>query len=199
SSLVGPKNVLYLPNQDHDAEDFARLIPALDAMHRLTATGQHAPTLESTLANRPGRNLRLCIRTTPAPIAVAIWSADSEDPDFRDETFTPAPVGRDGDAFVAEIEPPSGGFRAFFAEALLDGPNGPYLLATNVRVIARDGAPPARTRHSAPSHAPRHRSGATATRWARRSNRRAGASVRFSPGPSSTARPDPTCCRPTFA
>ncbi|MFS8606489.1 MAG: PhoPQ-activated pathogenicity-related family protein [Gammaproteobacteria bacterium] len=143
SSLVGPKNVLYLPNQDHDAEDFARLIPALDAMHRLTATGQHAPTLESTLANRPGRNLRLCIRTTPAPIAVAIWSADSEDPDFRDETFTPAPVGRDGDAFVAEIEPPSGGFRAFFAEALLDGPNGPYLLSTTVRVIGRDGAPPA--------------------------------------------------------
>lgn len=142
SSLAGSKNVLYLPNQDHDAEDFVRLIPALDAMHRLTATGQPLPTLESTLTNRPGRDLRLCIRASPAPIAVAIWSADSEDTDFRDERFTPAPAEREGDTFVAEIEPPTAGFRAFFAEALLDGPNGPYLLSTNVRVIGRDGSPP---------------------------------------------------------
>jgi len=140
--LVGPKNVLYLPNEGHDAEDFARLIPALDAVHRLSAADERLPTVESALETRVGRKLRLCVRANHDPVAVTVWSADSEDTDFRDATFVPSSSVADGGAHIGEIEPPSAGYRAIFAEALFDGPNGRYLLSTNVRIIDSDGHSP---------------------------------------------------------
>lgn len=140
--LVGPKSALYLPNEGHGAEDFARLIPALDAVHRLSAEGRAPPSLEWALERGAGGELRLCVRSDPAPIAVTVWSADSEETDFRDEQFVPAAAAAHGGVFVGHVDPPSEGVTAVFAEALLDGPNGRYLLSTNVSLIDETGEPP---------------------------------------------------------
>lgn len=139
--LPAPKHVLYLPNQGHDANDFARLIPAIAAAHRHGASGTPLPELEWQLSRGHGA-ARLCVRAEPEPIAVTLWSAVSEDTDFRDERFAPREAERDGDRFVASIEPPAEGFTAVFAEALFDAETGPYMLSTNVQLLDSSGEPP---------------------------------------------------------
>lgn len=139
--LPAPKHVLYLPNQGHDANDFARLIPAIAAVHRHAASGMPLPELEWELSRDSGAG-RLCVRAEPEPIAVTLWSAVSEDTDFRDERFAPREAERDGDRFVATIEPVPGHFTALFAEALFDGETGPYMLSTNVQLVGPSGEPP---------------------------------------------------------
>lgn len=140
--LAEPKHVLYLPNEDHGVDDFARLIPALDAIHRATAAEERLPALQSALERRVGGTLRYCVRADSGPIAVTIWSADSEDTDFRDATFLPTAADSERGSFVYETELPSSGFRAIFAEALFEGPNGRYMLSTNMRLIDSSGEPP---------------------------------------------------------
>jgi len=138
--LPAPKHVLYLPNQGHDAKDFARLIPAIAAAHRHGASGVPLPELEWELSRSNG-DARLCVRAEPSPIAVTLWSAVSEDTDFRDERFAPREAAREGDRFVATVEPPAEGFTAVFAEALFDAETGPYMLSTNVQLLGPSGAP----------------------------------------------------------
>jgi len=139
--LPGPKHVLYLPNQGHDANDFTRLIPAIAAVHRHAATGTPLPELAWEL-ERTSDAARLCVQAEPEPIAVTLWSAVSEDTDFRDERFAPREALRDGVRFVATVEPPADGFIAVFAEALFDAETGPYMLSTNVQLLGPSGEPP---------------------------------------------------------
>ena len=136
--LPAPKHVLYLPNQGHDAEDFARLIPALAATHRLDAGGVPLPKLEWQL-DRRGGTPTLCVHAEPAPLAVTLWSAVSEDTDFRDERFAPREAAPEADAFVAAVELPAEGFAAVFAEALFEAESGPYMLSTNMQLLDASG------------------------------------------------------------
>lgn len=141
--LAEPKQVLYLPNQGHGVDDFARLIPALDAIHRASAAEERLPRLESALENHSTGSLRICVRANSAPLAVTVWSADSEDTDFRDATFFPAAAQSRRGVFVHESPLPRSGYRAIFAEALFEGSNGGrYLLSTNLRLIDSAGEPP---------------------------------------------------------
>jgi len=139
--LQGPKQVLYLPNQGHDAEDFARLIPAIAAAHRHGEAGTPLPEIEWELERGRG-GATLCVRAQPAPVAVTLWAAVSADTDFRNERFAPRQAQRNGDAFVATLEPPAEGYAAMFAEALFDGESGPYMLSTNVHLLDAAGEPP---------------------------------------------------------
>lgn len=138
--LPDPKHVLYLPNQGHDAADFARLIPAIVAAHDGGTNGSALPALEWELARR-GDAIELCLSAEPQPVAVTVWSAVSEDTDFRDERFAPREAESASDAFVATLDAPPSGYTAVFAEALYDGDAGPYLLSTNVQVLDPAGAP----------------------------------------------------------
>lgn len=140
-SMPEPKHVLYLPNDGHRADDFGRLVPALAALHRLGADGVELPDLQWQFEQR-GDGLRLCVRAAPPPASVVLWTADSEDTDFRDAVFAPANVDAGEDGFVADVEPPSTGFRAVFAEALLGDPDHRYLLSTNLRIMDSAGRPP---------------------------------------------------------
>lgn len=140
--LLGPKQVLYLPNQGHGADDFARLIPAIAAAHRHGEAGTPLPEIEWELERGNG-SATLCVRAEPAPRAVTLWTAVSADTDFRDERFAPRQAQPNGDAFVATIEPPAEGYAAMFAEALFDdGETAPYMLSTNVQLLDAAGKPP---------------------------------------------------------
>jgi PhoPQ-activated pathogenicity-related protein len=139
--LPGPKQVLYLPNDEHDVEDFARLIPALNAVHRAAAGGEPLPDLAWELESRDG-TLALCVRAAPPPAAVRAWIAESADADFRDAEFTAAPVAAHDGVHVFELAWPESGYRAVFAEALFAAQWGGYSLSTNVRIADSSGRPP---------------------------------------------------------
>jgi PhoPQ-activated pathogenicity-related protein len=134
--LPAPKYALYLPNQSHSSDDFARLIPALDAIHR---DGAALPDLEWEF-ERQDDGLRLCIRSEPAPVTVSAWTAESADRDFRDETFVSESVVPADGLFIIDVAPPPAGYSAVFAEAVFAGEDGvPFPLSTNVRVIDSAG------------------------------------------------------------
>ena len=141
--LEEPKHVLYLPNDEHSIEDFARLIPALAAVHRAGAGDAALPDVAWEFEERAA--LRLCVRAAPAPAAVHAWVADSADGDFRDSQFLARAMTPSADGFILDLDPPAAGFSAAFAEVVFGAGEARYSLSTNVRVVGAAG----RARHEA--------------------------------------------------
>jgi PhoPQ-activated pathogenicity-related protein len=138
NDLPAPKYALYLPNEGHSIEDYARLIPTLKAIHERGAT---LPQLEWEFEN-DGAGLRLCVSGSPNPVDVVLWTAESADTDFRDSIFVPETVAPASTVFVGDAAAPSTGFKAVFAEVFFGATNDErFSVSTNVRVIASDGRP----------------------------------------------------------
>jgi PhoPQ-activated pathogenicity-related protein len=138
NGLPDPKYILYLPNEGHDAEDFGRLIPALSAIHkRGVAMPELVWEFESAAAG-----LRLCVRGSPVPADVMLWTAEAPNTDFRDSTFVSEPVAPRSGVFIADTPAPSAGFRAVFAEVSFGSePDERFSLSTNVRIMDSAGQP----------------------------------------------------------
>lgn len=141
-ALPEPKYALYLPNERHGVEDYARVIATLGALHRHAAQGVPLPKLDWEFEPRDGA-LRLCVRGSPAPAAVAAWTAESADAGFVEARFIREPTALEGGVHVFDLEWPAGGYRAVFGEALFDGGDGSvFTLSTNVRLADARGVPP---------------------------------------------------------
>lgn len=141
NELPGPKYALYLPNEGHSIEDFERLIPAIDAVHRSADGEAGLPALTWQFQDRDD-GLRICLRADPAPAFVTAWIARSEDTDFRDAEFIAEPVpARDG-LYLYHLSLPDTGFSAAFLEGVFVHGGGQFSLSSNVRIVdAAGGAP----------------------------------------------------------
>ena len=78
--LTGPKYVLYLPNDRHSIEDYGRVIPSLNALHKNAAEGTPLPQLAWEYESGDAM-LALCVRSDVRPYEVRSWTADSDDRD----------------------------------------------------------------------------------------------------------------------
>jgi hypothetical protein len=66
-----------------------------------------------------------------------LWTADSEDRDFRNDTWTSSELAIKGGSSKASavVETPAKGYRAYLAEVVLTAPDGhEYKLSTEARV-----------------------------------------------------------------
>lgn len=140
NGLPDPKHVLYLPNEGHDAEDFERLVPALAALHRNSAAGRPLPELRWQFAQAE-RGLRLCLSADSLPEEVTLWTAESDDTDFRDNEFVPEDMSPREGVLSLDVPAPAFGYKAVFAEAVLDDGEGPFAQSTNLRVMDDEGRP----------------------------------------------------------
>jgi PhoPQ-activated pathogenicity-related protein len=138
--LRGPKYVLYMPNDGHSIKDLGRLVPTLDAVHRNGAEGRPLPELAWRFDERSS-SLRLCVDAAPAPAEIVLWTAESEDRDFRNERFIPREIDT-STVHAVTVPSPSSGFKAVFAEARFGDEDDGYTLSTNVRVIDSSGGTP---------------------------------------------------------
>jgi PhoPQ-activated pathogenicity-related protein len=78
--------------------------------------------------------MRLVVHSTPAPKAVRLWVAHSEDKDFRPDRWEATPVAADSEgAYVAHVKKPTSGHVAFFAEATHEYGPVEYGLSTQIR------------------------------------------------------------------
>jgi len=132
--LIGEKHVLYVPNAGHSLEggkEAALTTLAVFAQH--TATQTPMPDL-SWKHDDDGVQMRLVVRSTQEPSVVRLWSAHSEDRDFRPDRWEATPVSVDdhGD-YVARVERPTSGHVAFFAEATYEFGSLNYGLSTQIR------------------------------------------------------------------
>jgi PhoPQ-activated pathogenicity-related protein len=132
--LTGEKHVLYVPNAGHGLDggkENALATLAVFAQH--IAMQKALPDVAWTHDDDNGR-MRLVVRSTPAPTAVRLWVAHSDDKDFRPEHWEarPIPAGAEG-AYVAHVEKPTKGHVAFFAETTHKFGPVEYGLSTQIR------------------------------------------------------------------
>ncbi len=133
--LVGPKNVIYVPNGGHGLGAGRG-----DAMTTLAVFTQHVASKKpmpelSWKHEDEGKKFRLTVESKESPKTVQLWVAKSDTLDFRPSKWeaTTLEVGDDGKA-VALVDRPENGHVAFYAEATY--PFGPleYGLSTQIRV-----------------------------------------------------------------
>jgi PhoPQ-activated pathogenicity-related protein len=139
--LPDPKYVLYLPNDVHSIKDYGRLIPALNALHRYSADGTPMPDLEWEYETVDDA-LRLCVRSDPSPVSVAIWLASSPEAGFREAQFVPQLVQAHDGIYVFDLVWPVEGYRAIFGEAFFVQGDNRYVLSTNLRITDKSGHAP---------------------------------------------------------
>ncbi|MCA9163844.1 MAG: hypothetical protein KDA62_12730 [Planctomycetales bacterium] len=133
--LKGPKYLLYVPNNGHGLNDYARIAGSLNALHQHTARGKRLPQMKWDFQEEAGK-LQLQVNSDIAPDQVRAWMAKSPTRDFRKATWYSLDCRRDGETFTHQLETPTDGYAALFGEAVFsrDEPLA-YFLSTNVRII----------------------------------------------------------------
>ncbi len=139
--LPPPKYILYVPNQGHGLDDLGRVIATLAAVHRSSADGAALPQMHWEFQIHD-HALRLCMRASPLPSDVVAWHARSPNAGFVEATFEPQPVTATDGTFVYELQWPTTGYGALFAEAAFGEGAARYTLSTNLRVTDSTGRAP---------------------------------------------------------
>jgi PhoPQ-activated pathogenicity-related protein len=132
--LVGPKYVLYVPNNRHGLRDYGRVLGTLNALHQQAFNGFQMPKLSWTFKPN-GTGLVLSVKSDVRPARVNIWKATAAKRDFRKSKWSSRQIERNGDGYAFELRPPETGYAALFGEAVYEADGVPYYLSTNVRVI----------------------------------------------------------------
>lgn len=115
--LVGPKYILYCPNQGHGIKDYGRVLGGITALQR-TANGQQPlPQLAWEYETQP-EGLKLSLSTDVQPTSVRVWQAHSATRDFRDARWISRELTATQGAGEFEFAHawPAEGFSACFGE-----------------------------------------------------------------------------------
>ncbi|HXG49195.1 MAG TPA: PhoPQ-activated protein PqaA family protein [Methylomirabilota bacterium] len=133
--LPPPKLLHQTPNAGHDLAGGKEALPTLAAFVQMIADGHPLPSVDWKIQNADEATLSLEVNV-PAK-AVRLWTAESPDRDFRNDSWTSRPLqARPGNTrAVARVETPATGYRAFFGEVELTSPTGhDFKLSTEARV-----------------------------------------------------------------
>jgi len=133
--LVGPKYILYVPNNRHGIRDLTRLVGSLNALHRAAAFGHSLPKLNWNFA-KSGRDMKLTMNSNVVPTKMRLWTVKSDTRDFRYSTWTSQEINRPSKSVASTITRPSSGNIAAFGEYEFGTGSKRYFLSTNVRVFA---------------------------------------------------------------
>lgn len=140
-SIPGDNYIHYVPNEGHNLGDKKQAFRALSSFWGFTLNRIPYPTTSYRVIEEP-RQLKLHIEATNHRLVGAtLWSAFSEDQDFRDEQWhSNALVIRRINRFVVAEETPSSGYKAFYVELLYEDANGDtYSQSTRIFVGDKDG------------------------------------------------------------
>lgn len=139
-SLVGPKYLLYLPNDQHSIRDYRRLIPTLQALNASIQGGKPMPQVAWEYRWADG-DVTLCVQSSPAPDRVVLWRSESDDRDFRDAVWARAAEEKRGSRHTFNVARPASGYSGVFAEAVYGRGLFPYSLSTNLALLTPAGTP----------------------------------------------------------
>ncbi len=136
-ALKGEKHLRYVPNTNHSLAG-SDVRENLQAFYDMVVTNTPRPKY-SWHFEKDGS---IRVQTTTKPVAVKLWQATN--PKARD--FRLVSIGKawtstelpekDNGLYVANVEKPAAGFRAYFVELQYAGPQGlPFKVTTGVRVV----------------------------------------------------------------
>lgn len=140
-SIPGKNLIHYVPNAGHDLGDGKQALNALSAFLGTTLQQKTYPECKWEFS-RQKKEIALKVDATSDQLLDAIlWTADSEDRDFRNETFSSKSLGVSHSFKVNAVEPlPATGFRAFYLDLKYRSVNGqPYTVSTRMFVADPSG------------------------------------------------------------
>ncbi|MBS0203791.1 MAG: phenylacetic acid degradation protein [Planctomycetes bacterium] len=131
--LVGTKYIRYVPNAGHNLKGGREgALATLSAFTQHVAAGKPFPVIEWKHDTDNG-HLRLTIHSKVRPMAVKLWTAESESKDFRESEWKSEPLKAVDDRYVGEIPAPVGKHAALFGELEFTFDNLNYSLSTQLR------------------------------------------------------------------
>ena len=133
--LVGPKNVLYVPNVGHSLNDPVRLLNTLGAFIRTTAEGKTMPEMSWT-RQIDGDRLTITVKAPEAKSARA-WVAKADNLDFRPQKWESTEMQGGNGVFTITIQRPADKNLAAFGEVdfVVDGQ--PFTLSTQNAILRK--------------------------------------------------------------
>jgi PhoPQ-activated pathogenicity-related protein len=139
--LKGDKWVLYVPNAGHGLDevhadgrkDRNRVLSTLSHYARCETLNEPMPKMTWKHADDNDR-LKLTVTCDPAPKTVRLWVADAKTRDFRKSRWEEKAATLDNGTATGEVERPTEGWRAFFAEFEFEADGQPFYLSTQLRM-----------------------------------------------------------------
>jgi PhoPQ-activated pathogenicity-related protein len=140
--LPEPKLVFQTPNAGHDLGGGAEAKRTLAAFFEMVADNRPLPRLTWEFKRDGTNSVTLEVSSSQPARTFRLWTANSEDRDFRDDNWSSVEVpSNPGTHAAAKVETPANGFRAYMVEAEMKTSDGQtYNLSTEARVTP-DGAP----------------------------------------------------------
>jgi PhoPQ-activated pathogenicity-related protein len=137
--LVGEKHILYVPNNGHGLNDFARITGTIAALHREAAGHGRMARLTWKLHDN-ARRLLLSVTADTPPKSVSAWTTTAATRDFRESKWASQRMSSTDGTYQYELPLPAVGFAAMFGEAVFESDGMPYYLSTNVKIVQAEGA-----------------------------------------------------------
>jgi PhoPQ-activated pathogenicity-related protein len=134
--LEGEKHLLYVPNQGHGINDYARVIGSLSALHRSRHSGGKLPELNWEFSETAA-GVGLDVTAKGDVDSVRGWVAHAASRDFRDAQWVERVCQRDGEGqWSLAVAKPAVGFVACFAECVSGTDAVPAFFSTNLQIFA---------------------------------------------------------------
>ncbi len=136
NDLPGEKLVFQTPNAGHNLNGGLQAIDALAAFFQIIADQEELPKVEWKLT--AGDKPHLSVHVNRSAKGIRLWTADSEDRDFRNDRWSSKDLEvKPGSALAdTEVAKPATGYRAFMGEVTLTNRFGhEYKLSTQVQVV----------------------------------------------------------------
>lgn len=132
--LKGPKHALFIPNAGHGLDGGReKALRSIAAFAQLTALQRPLPQLTWAF-HRDGATRSVSLESSEQPSEAALWSAQSDDLDFRDEQWSSQPLSRAGDAWTGTVIATEAN-AALYADLTFEVNGVPYSVCT---LIHRD-------------------------------------------------------------
>lgn len=138
NDLPEPKLIYQTPNAGHDLAGGKEALQTLAAWFQMIADGQKLPRIKWQIKDCTGGPARITIQANQPAKKILLWTAFSDDRDFRNDTWSNREwkMKTNNTQASMDVAAPRTGFKAFFAEAELITPAGDvYKLSTQVQVI----------------------------------------------------------------
>jgi PhoPQ-activated pathogenicity-related protein len=136
-SVPGKYLINYVPNAAHDLGDGKQAFEGLSAFFGITINHQKYPECKWKTSLGDNKDVLINISTTADKLVdVIVWSAASEDLDFRDEKWSSKSLGISHKSSLDIKEPlPASGYGAFYVDLRYkDNNGGTFLVSTRVFV-----------------------------------------------------------------
>ena len=139
-SIPGNNFIQYTPNAGHDLAGGAKALKALSAFWGYTLKKTPYPELKYKLDTDKTSATLSVESDSKALVNAFLWSADSEDRDFRDEKWDSIPLTPADKGVIKEkISFPKKGFKSFYIDLEYKDPNGgTYTKSTRVYLADED-------------------------------------------------------------